>query len=327
EEIAGELAMHFEHGKDFDRAARYHHQAGEHALQQHGYPEAIEHATRGLQSLKALPESRERVQRELGLQVTRGAGLTAIEGYSAPEVARTYARAWELCTQVGETSQILPVLRGIGRFYVVRGEFQTAREVGPRLLTIAEARRDTGLLLMARNALGIVSLYAGEFETALDHLERGVELFDSVAHNPTEATLFRLVPPGVTCAIHAGWTLWMLGYPDRAADYTREGLALARSLDQPFGASYACHLAAALHRWRGESQVVQELEDEALAHDREHGFGLLLAAGMIQRGWLLAEGGQREEGLAQMQEGLAKHRETGAVVLVPAIKGMIGALQ
>ena len=327
EEIAGELAMHFEHGKDFDRAAQYHHQAGEHALQQHGYREAIEHATRGLESLKALPESRERVRRELGLQVTRGAGLTAIEGYSAPEVARTYARAWELCTQVGETSQILPVLRGIGRFYVVRGEFQTAREVGTRLLTIAEARRDTGLLLMARNALGIVSMYAGEFETALDHLERGIELFDSVAHNPTEATLFRLVPPGVTCAIHAGWTLWMLGYPDRAADHTREGLALARSLDQPFGASYACHLAAALHRWRGESQVVQELEDEALAHDREHGFGLLLAAGMIQRGWLLAEGGQREEGLAQIQEGLAKHRETGAVVLVPAIMGMIAELQ
>jgi adenylate cyclase len=221
----------------------------------------------------------------------------------------------------------LPVLRGIGRFYVVRGEFQTARDVGTHLLTIAEARRDTALLLMARNALGIVSLYAGEFETALDHLEHGLELFDSVAHSPTEATLYRLVPPGVTCAIHAGWTLWMLGYPDRAAARTREALALARSLDQPFGVSYACHLAAALHRWRGEYQIVQELEDEALAHDAEHGFGLLLTAGVIQRGWLLAERGQGEEGLAQMQEGLARHRAIGAVVLVPAFLAVMAELQ
>src|SRR4030095_11035022 len=181
--------------------------------------------------------------------------------------------------------------------------------------------------LLALNSLGIVSLYAGEFEAALDHLERGIEIFDSLAHSPAEAPLFRLVSPGVTCAIHAGWALWMLGYPERAADRTREGLALSRSLDQPFGVSYACHLAAALHRWRGEYQVVQELEEEALAHDREHGFGLLLTAGVIQRGWFLAEGGQREEGLAQMQEGLAKHREIGAVILLPAFMGVIAELQ
>src|SRR6185436_15521023 len=101
-EIAGELAVHFEHGRDFDRAALYRAQAGEHVLHQHAYREAADHATRGLASLRALPDSPERARRELALQVTRGAGLTAIEGYGAPEVARTYARAWELCTQIGE---------------------------------------------------------------------------------------------------------------------------------------------------------------------------------------------------------------------------------
>ena len=47
-EIAGELAMHFEHGRDFERAARYRRQAGEHALRQHAYREAADHATRAL---------------------------------------------------------------------------------------------------------------------------------------------------------------------------------------------------------------------------------------------------------------------------------------
>src|SRR5262249_23549547 len=52
-EIAGELALHFEHGRDVDRAVQYRREAGQHALQRHGYREAAEHATRGLELLKA----------------------------------------------------------------------------------------------------------------------------------------------------------------------------------------------------------------------------------------------------------------------------------
>src|SRR5262245_10731796 len=71
-EIAGELAMHFSEGRDLARAARYHHQAGEIALRQHGYREAADHVTRALDSLKALPNSQERAQQELTLYVILG---------------------------------------------------------------------------------------------------------------------------------------------------------------------------------------------------------------------------------------------------------------
>ncbi len=326
-EIAGELAVHFEHARSFGRAARYRRRAGEHALRQHAYREAADHATRGLDSLRALADARERTQQELALQVTLGSALTATQGYAAPEVAHTYARAWELCARVGDTPQLLPVLLGVGRFYVVRGEFQTARDVGTHLLTFAEAARDPVMLLAAHNALGVVSLYAGDFEAALQHLERGVALSHASDQSPTRSHPFRLVSPGVTCAIHAAWTRWLLGYPDQAAARTRDALALARSLDHPFGRSYACHLAAGFHQWRREHQAMQDLEDEALAHDTEHGFGLLLAVGLIQRGWLLAEGGQTEAGLARMQEGLARHREIGAAVLVPAALALVAETQ
>jgi predicted ATPase len=322
-EIAVELAVHFEHGRDFERAVRYRRQAGEHALHQHAYGEAADHATRALDLLRSLPDSREQAQQTLALQVTLGTALTATQGYAAPEVANTYARAWELCTQMGETPQLLPVLLGIGRFYAVRGDFKTARDVGTYLLAMAEASGDPALLLAAHNALGIVSLYSGDFEVALDHLERGTEPTASEQRDTGGSRTFRLVPPVVTCAIHAAWTLWILGYPDRAAARAREALALARSLDHPFGLSYACHLAAGLHHWRGEHQTVHELEGEALAYDTEHGFGLLLTVGAIQRGWLLAERGEREQGLAQMQEGLAAHREIGAEVLVPAFLALV----
>ena len=322
-EIAGELAVHFERGRDLERAARYRREAGEHALRQHAYREAADHAMRGLGSIEALPDSRERSERELTLQVTLGAALTATQGYGAPEVARTYGRAWELCTQVGVTRELLPVLRGLGRFYVIRGEFQTARDVGTHLLTLTKVTQDPATLLMAHNALGVVSLYSGDFDVALDHLERGLALYDRNEHSPARSPVFRLVPPGVTCAIHAALALWALGFPDRSAARAREALALARSLDHPFSVSYACHLAAGLHQWRGEPLAMQELEEEALARDTEHGFGLLLAAGLVQRGWLLAERGQGEAALEQMREGLSRHREIGAAALIPASLVMV----
>ncbi len=323
-EIAGELAMHFEHGRDVERAARYRRQAGEQALGRHGYREAADHVTRALDLLGGLPDSRERLQQELALQVMLGAALTAIRGYAAPEVARTYARARELCTQMGDTPRLLPVLLGLGRFYLVRGEFQTARDMGRHLLALAEATRDTNVLLAAHNALGGAAFYAGDFEAALVHLDRGIELYEPAEHSPLRSPAFQLgQDPGVSCTTHAGLALWMLGYPARAAARIEEALALARSLGHPFSMAYACHFASGFRQWRRERQAMQELEAEALALDTEHGFGLFLTAGAIHRGWLSAEDGREEEGLAQMRQGLARHRAIGAEVLTPAFLALV----
>jgi hypothetical protein len=136
-EIAAELAVHFERGRDITRAARYRGLAGEQALRHHGYREAAEHAARGLEALAGHAPSRDSVKQELRLQITRGAALTATKGYAAPDVARTYARAWELCGKVGSAPDVLPVLRGVGRYYLLRGDLATAHAVAARLMMAA----------------------------------------------------------------------------------------------------------------------------------------------------------------------------------------------
>ena len=317
-EIAGGLAVHFEQGKDVERATRYRRLAGEHALRQHAYREAADHARRALDMLEASPGSAQRSEQELSLEIMLGAALAATQGYAAPEAARSYARAWALCAQMGETPQLLPVLVGLGRYYLVRGEFQTAHAVATHLMAVAEATHDRALLLAAHNSLGVVSFYTGRFAAAHEHLEQGLALCESDVHGPNPSPAIRLVPSGVSCAIHGALTLWMLGYPDRAVTRAREGLALARSLEHPFSVSYACHHTAGLHEWRRESQAMHELEEEALPLDTDHGFEFMLTAGIVHRGWLLFEGGQGDGGLARMQEGLARHRAIGAGALVPA---------
>ena len=73
-----------------------------------------------------------------------GPALMATKGYAAPEVEHAYARARELCQQVGETPQLFPVLLGLWRVLSARAELQTARELGEQLLSLAQRRQGPG---------------------------------------------------------------------------------------------------------------------------------------------------------------------------------------
>ena len=95
--------MHFERGRDYRKAVQYLQHAGENASQRSAHQEAITLLTKGLELLKTLPDTPERAQQELTLQMALGASLQATKGFAAPEVGKTYARARELCQQVGET--------------------------------------------------------------------------------------------------------------------------------------------------------------------------------------------------------------------------------
>jgi predicted ATPase len=62
---------------------------------------------------------------------------------------------------------------------------------------------------------------------------------------------------------------------------------------------------------------MQTAVDEAFEQASRHGFGILVATGTVQRGWLLSRQGQPDEGLARIQEGIAALREVGAEFLLP----------
>ena len=56
----------------------------------------------------------------------------------------------------------------------------------------------------------------------------------------------------------------------------------------------------------------------------EQGFPLWVALGTILRGWALAMQGQGEEGMAQMRQGLAAWRATGADAVAAVLSGPAG---
>jgi predicted ATPase/class 3 adenylate cyclase len=317
------LAHHYTEAGLAEQAVGYWQRAGQRDLERSANLEAVAHLTKGLELLTTLPDTPRRAQQELSIQTTLGPALMTTKGQAAPEVVQVYTRARELCQQVGETSQLFQVLRGLWYFYLHRMELQMARELGEQLLTLAQHVGDSALLLEAHYALGNTLNYLGEFTTAHAHFAQGIALYDPQQHR---AHAFRYgQDPGIFCRSYGAVTLWFLGYPDQALQRIHEALTLARELAHPFSLGNALFFATWVHGFRREGHLTQELAEAIIALGAEQGFTVLSAAGTIFRGWALvaqsrapiAGQGQEQKGIAQLQQGVAAWRATGAEVFRP----------
>ncbi len=310
------LAHHYTEAGVMAQAIPYWQRAGHRAIERSAHLEAISQLTKGLEVLKTLRDTLKRAQLELDLQINLGPVLMATKGFTAPEVEVAYARARELCQQVGDTPQLFPVLHGLWRFYNARGEFQTARELGEQLVALAHRVCDSALLLEAHRALGQTTFWLGEMALSRAHMEQGMAFYDFQQHR--SHTMMYGQDPGVVCQSFAAWALWMLGYPDQARQRIDEALTLAQELAHPFSLVYALTCAAIVHGFRREGRAIQKRAEEVMTLSREHGFPFWVTWGTILQGWALATQGQEAAGTTQIRQGLAAYQATGTEVFRPA---------
>ncbi len=305
------VAHHYTEAGLAEQAIPYWQRAGQRAVERSANIEAISHLTKALEVLATLPDTPERTQQELSLQITLGPALTTTKGWAAPEVEKAYTRAYELCQRVGENAQLFPVLWGLWVFHDVRAKFQRSHELGEQLLALAESVHDSALLLEAHVALGYTLHFLGEFSLAREHWEQGVALYDHQQHRAL-AVLYGGADPGVYCLSGVALALWNLGYPAQALKRSQEALSLAQELSHPHSLAFALSFAARVHQVRREGQAAQDLATAVIALSTEQELAFWLAWGTSVRGGALVEQGQGEEGIAQIHQGLVAYRNTGA---------------
>ncbi len=309
------LAHHATEAGLTEPAITYWQRAGQHALQRSANVEAVAHFRRGLALLQTLSNIPERRQQELTLQAALAPALIATQGFAAPDVAHAYTRSRELCQQMGETSQLFPVLRGLWVCAEVRAELQTAWTLAEQLWDYAQRFPDPARMVEAHRALGNTFLWLGEFETARRHLQQGITLYDAKQHHAL-AFLYG-TDPGVICLAYMAWVLWLLGFPDQALASSHKALELAQDLAHAHSIAAALNWAGVLHQLRREDHAVHEQAEALMDLAHAQGFPHWLAEGMILRGWVLATRGDTEAGIAQIQQGLDAYRATGAEIQRP----------
>jgi DNA-binding winged helix-turn-helix (wHTH) protein/predicted ATPase len=314
-EISVELAMHFERGRDYKRAAQYLKAGANIAIRRFAYPEAVALARRGIELINKLPNTRETVNEALCLHLTLGVPLIAIEGYASPNVGQVYMKARELYDQLGDTPDIAEVLWGLWTFHTLSAELETARKIAEEFLHLSERLPYPGLAMRGHWAMEITYTHLGDVGRALDHYEKALALYDPAIHRD-DSFLYAL-NPGVAMPCFAAWALWLAGRSDQSLDRMEEALTHARDLSEPQGLAHAALFASILYQFRRDRLMAQYYAEAVIDISREHGLVLYGAMAMIMQGWTLSERGGDHEAVEQMREALAALDTMGTYLVRP----------
>jgi predicted ATPase len=321
DEIAAELAVHFAQGHDSLRAVHYLQHAAATAMQRHAYREALAYLQRALALLHTMADTPQRFRYELAVQLALGPALMVTRGFGAPEVADTYARARQLCEQLGDHQQRFASLFGLWRSAHVRGQLQMARALGEQLLSLANTQDDPLLFVEAQGPLGQTLCMQGELMRAREHLQRVVALYEPQRHHSMVARCG--YDPGVYAQLMEAWVLWVLGYPAQGRRRSHEALRRAQEQAHPFTLALTLVTMVMMqHMCRGGDPTLEHVQT-SVELSSEYGFPYLTALGTALHGWERTRVGQIAAGMSQMRQDLAALRAMGAEILRPSMLALL----
>jgi class 3 adenylate cyclase/predicted ATPase len=322
-ELTPELvAHHYTEAGLTAEAIPYWQRAGESAVRRSAHSEAVAHFERGLALVRTLPRSAEAARMELGLLTALGPVLFGSRGFAAPETERTYARAQELCAELGDTPETFPALWGQWGFFQLQGNSGKALEFGELLLARAHRSGDTAQLLEAHHALWPTHYHLGNPAAAVENTEAGLALYDPVRH-PSLAFTYGGHDARICGLTFDAASRFVLGFSRQAADRARAAVEAARQLDHPHSTANGQAWASLTLRLAGDVAGALATAEACLQIAVEFGFPQWGALATVVRGSALAALGRVEEGVDEMRRGVAAWRATHARGFVPTFLTLI----
>ena len=231
------LAHHFSEAHLPETAIPYWISAGQLAINRTALVEAIAHLNNGLGLIPTLPTPDSRDRLELDLCVALGTANMALRGWPAKEVGAAFNPALSLCRKLDRHDYHFSILWGLWVHHATRCEFDEAIEVAQGMLEIGRASPGSDTDLMGQLAMACTHFWTGNPAPAQDcavniyaqyDFEQHGHLVHSTIHDPLCGTKH--------WAAH--W-LWVLGYPDQAAEAAKESIRQAEKLEHPFNLAFA----------------------------------------------------------------------------------------
>jgi DNA-binding winged helix-turn-helix (wHTH) protein/predicted ATPase len=315
DEIASNLAVHFEQGRDLNRAAYYHRLAAERALDQNAYQEVYLHSTAGLALLEVLPDTLERKKQELKLRQLVSATLYITRGFTDVELEENLQRARQLCRELKDDTTLVSILIGLARLYMVRANHTMLAELEQEEERLAERVQDAPLLVYLHAQLTTLATFRGLHERAAEHYRLVLR-----HHNPQIPSLPRSSFGGDPLVVASTWSslsLSFAGQPDLGRSRIAQALARAEELNQPLNLVNGLTCAAIVKLLRGDYDEARQLTQKMVALAREHHFALYRIAGLLLHGCIAVQRGTLGEGITGITAGLPQYHAIGAQHLLP----------
>lgn len=304
--VAGELAAHSEQAGLRQQAADYYARAAESAHRLLAYPEMAAFLQKQLSLLDSLPATPENLARQLDTLSHLGGALLIVKGLTALEVEATLRKARAMCDLVDDADKRFEVLHALRFYWGQRCQWDEAAQLNEELLVLGYRSEEPVHLQAALRLTGALSFHQGRFQEAYHYFEQATSLFEvnqprshgqDFEQDQGIANLRRLAP-----------TLWLLGYPDQARACLQELLERTRAIARPFDMLMSLDFAFDLAHYLRDPQLAQEYAAEYSALVAEHPYPHCVAVDLTFRGWVLAEQGAADEGIALIQRGIDQLR-------------------
>jgi hypothetical protein len=298
------LAHHLAAAGQLDSAAAQWLEAGRRAAARSANVEAIAHLTRGIEVLGGVADTSERGRQELALQLALGPVLMSTRGFIAPEP--TYRRALELGEQLGDDRARFAAVWGLWRACQSTAGWETRRGLVDELFRTAERLGDRGLLLEAHHAGWATDISMARYISGSEHVLKGLALYDREEHR-THALIYGGHDPAVCGKGQGALALWVLGYPDQAAQYAREGMVFAETLAHVPSVGHALWFAGMAYLLRRDVPAVLDCGERLLALSSEHALAQYQAIGGIMHGWARAYLPDPGQGLPELRRAVTSY--------------------
>ena len=281
------LAHHFEEAGLAGPACDYRMRAGDRAVSRSAYKEAIAHFSVGLKLAESLPQSADRMRRQLDFLVKLVPALMVARGLGSAEAEDACRRAAEIGETLDDRAAVYKAKWGLWLNANVRRKTTLARDRANELVTLAQRSGDGDQLLEAYHCRWSTALFRGDVAATLDNTRIGVETYDMARHRHL-GQAFGGHDPGVCAHLCRAIALQEFGEPAHAKEYGGTGTALAEALDHPNSVAHAFYNLAISCQLAGDREAVYAAAHRAAAVAQEFGLMPWRAGSLLLTGWATA---------------------------------------
>jgi tetratricopeptide (TPR) repeat protein len=293
------LAWHYSGaGKSAD-AVQFLTIAGQRATSRAAQVEAINHYNSALEHLMQLPESRERSTQEVLLRALLGGALMAVRGFAAPEVHDSFARARELCLELGDSPMFCACLYGLLTVNASRSNREETLSLAEEMMQAFGDSPVPSWAIAANFTAGFAKFFLAEFDAAQEHFERAIESYSTDQH----ATLVEQFGDDLAefSMCYLQWLHLLKGNVDDSARFLDRAETLANELNNKNAQVRSISFRMGRLQELGDVESVARIAPEIIRIATEQGYPYWASAGQIGLGWTQAETGSAEEGVEMIR--------------------------
>ena len=318
------LAQQFEAAGRTEKAVQYWRQAGERDLRRFAMQESIAHYANALRLVEAMPEGLQRADLELGARLQLGMAQQISLGPTSKEALLNYERALALSHELpGKGRERFLASWGVWFNKTLSGQTKEALDRGEGLLAIARELDDPDLLLEAYHARTPGLMRTANIPAMLEATQEVMRLYDRDRHRD-HAFFFGGHDSRVCAQSFFAMSLWAHGHLDQAQKMAWQCIDDARALGHTFSIAHSLNMGGLTHLLLDDVEACRAVNEELYPLAERNKFPWPLAYATFQRGWLLAQDGARDEGIAQM---LLAADKAPVAVLQPMVLTLIAREQ